>query len=113
MIRYLGRPDHTGRFSSILNGKMPFGGQVIARNGSSAANVVHGYVTFESAMENTDYRAIAILVSGGLNDYDKNYDVNVSISNKTASGFTIDIHRGTEGFLDANGSWVLDYIVIP
>lgn len=96
-----------------LNGKMPFGGQAIARNGASGANVVHANVAFDSPLKNADYRAVAILVSGGLNDYDANYDVNVSISKKTVSGFTIDIHRGTEAMLDANGTWILDYIVLP
>lgn len=92
---------------------MPFGGQAIARNGASGANVVHANVAFDSPLKNADYRAVAILVSGGLNDYDANYDVNVSISKKTVSGFTIDIHRGTEAMLEANGTWILDYIVLP
>ena len=92
---------------------MPFGGQAIARNGASGANVVHANVAFDSPLKNADYRAVAILVSGGLNDYNANYDVNVSISKKTVSGFTIDIHRGTEAMLDANGTWILDYIVLP
>ena len=61
---------------------MPFGGQAIARNGASGANVVHANVEFDSPLKNADYRAVAILVSGGLNDYDANYDVNVSISKK-------------------------------
>ena len=96
-----------------LNSKIPFGGQAIARNGAIGANVVHANVTFDSPMKNADYRAVAILVSGGLNDYDANYDVNVSISKKTVSGFTIDIHRGTDAMLEANGTWILDYIVLP
>ena len=99
--------------NSKINGKIPFGGQAIARNGASGANVVHANVTFDSPLKNADYRAVAILVSGGLNDYDANYDVNVSISKKTVSGFTIDIHRGTEAMLEANGTWILDYIVLP
>lgn len=93
---------------------MPFGGQAVARcDGPEAVNVAHARVTFEPPMENTNYRAFAILVSNGLSTFDKNYDVNVSISKKTTAGFTVDVHRGTEGYLDADGAWVLDYIVIP
>lgn len=71
-------------------------------------------MTFDRQMQNTSYRAIAILVTANeINKFDKNYDVNVSISNKTTSGFTINIHRGPEGFLDTGGQWELDYIVLP
>ena len=97
-----------------LNGKTPFGGQTTARcDGPEAINVAHARVTFGNPMEDTNYRAFAILVSDGLTSFDKNYDVNVSISGKTTAGFTIDVHRGTEGYLDADGAWILDYIVLP
>lgn len=99
---------------SLLNGKTPFGGQTTARcDGPAAVNVAHARVTFSNPMEDTNYRAFAILVSDGLTSFDKNYDVNVSISGKTTAGFTIDVHRGTEGYLDAEGAWILDYIVLP
>ena len=33
---------------------------------------------------------------------------------KTVQKMTkIDIHRGTEGYLEADGTWILDYIVLP
>ena len=84
---------------------MPFGGHIIAENAAVNADFVHGYVTFDHPMPNTNYKAIATLVTEkDIIKFDKNYDVNVSISNKTTSGFTINIHRGTEGFLDTGGS---------
>ena len=93
---------------------MPFGGQIIVENTTSAADVVHGYVTFDYPMPNTNYRAIAILVTANeISGFDENYDVNVSISAKKKSGFTIDIHRGGQGFLAVGGQWILDYIVLP
>lgn len=95
-----------------LNGKTPFGGQAIART-TAQVDVAHATVSFVTPMSDTNYRAFAILVSSGLSTFDKNYDVNVSISQKTINGFTIDIHRGTEGYLEADGAWILDYIVLP
>lgn len=95
-----------------LNGKTPFGGQAIART-TAQVDVAHATVSFVTPMSDTNYRAFAILVSSGLSTFDKNYDVNVSISQKTINGFTIDIHRGTEGYLEADGTWILDYIVLP
>ena len=97
-----------------LNSNLPFGGQIMVENTTSAADVVHGYVTFDYPMPNTNYRAIAILVTANeISGFDENYDVNVSISAKKKSGFTIDIHRGGQGFLAVGGQWILDYIVLP
>ena len=92
---------------------MPFGGQVTAHT-SSPANVAHAEVIFDTPLQDANYRAFATLVTtSSITDFDHNYDVNVSITKKTINGFTIDIHRGTEGFLDASGAWMLDYIVLP
>lgn len=97
-----------------LNSNLPFGGQIIVENKTSAADVVHGYVTFDYPMPNTNYRSVAILVTANeISGFDENYDVNVSISAKKKSGFTIDIHRGGQGFLAVGGQWILDYIVLP
>lgn len=102
------------RRNPLLNSNLPFGGRIIAENVAINADIVHGYVTFDRPMPNTSYRAIATLVTANeINKFDKNYDVNVSISNKTTSGFVINIHRGSQGFLDAGGEWELDYIVLP
>lgn len=95
-----------------LNSKMVIGGKATIITSGSNINVASTNVAFERPMSDTNYFVIATLetVSKPTN-FDKNYDVEVIVSNKTLNGFTVSIMRGTSDFLDSQGIWNVNYIV--
>lgn len=95
-----------------LNSKMVIGGKATIITSGSNINVASTNVVFERPMSDTNYFVIATLetVSKPTN-FDKNYDVEVIVSNKTLNGFTVSIMRGTSDFLDSQGIWNVNYIV--
>ena len=95
-----------------LNSKMVIGGKATIITSGSNINVASTNVAFECPMSDTNYFVIATLetVSKPTN-FDKNYDVEVIVSNKTLNGFTVSIMRGTSDFLDSQGIWNVNYIV--
>ena len=94
-----------------LNSKMVIGGKATIITSGSNINVASTNVVFERPMSDTNYFVIATLetVSKPTN-FDKNYDVEVIVSNKTLNGFTVSIMRGTSDFLDSQGIWNVNYI---
>ena len=71
--------------------------------------------TIELPRTLSDSNYIVLLTLRAINtftQYDKNYDVEVFASDKTTNSFKISLHRGTEGFLSAGGTWYVDYLVI-
>ena len=95
-----------------LNSNMVIGGKATIITSGSNINVASTNVAFERPMSDTNYFVIATLetVSKPTN-FDKNYDVEVIVSNKTLNGFTVSIMRGTSDFLDSQGIWNVNYIV--
>lgn len=95
-----------------LNSKMVIGGKATIITSGSNINVASTNVVFERPMSDTNYFVIATIetVSKPTN-FDKNYDVEVIVSNKTLNGFTVSIMRGTSDFLDSQGIWNVNYIV--
>ena len=95
-----------------LNSKMVIGGKATIITSGSNINVASTNVAFERPMSDTNYFVIATLetVSKPTN-FDKNYDVEVIVSNKTLNGFTVSIMRGTSDFLNSQGIWNVNYIV--
>ena len=95
-----------------LNSKMVIGGKATIITSGSNINVASTNVVFERPMSDTNYFVIATLetISKPTN-FDKNYDVEVIVSNKTLNGFTVSIMRGTSDFLDSQGIWNVNYIV--
>lgn len=95
-----------------LNSKMVIDGKATIITSGSNINVASTNVAFERPMSDTNYFVIATLetVSKPTN-FDKNYDVEVIVSNKTLNGFTVSIMRGTSDFLDSQGIWNVNYIV--
>lgn len=91
---------------------MVIGGKATIITSGSNINVASTNVAFERPMSDTNYFVIATLetVSKPTN-FDKNYDVDVIVSNKTLNGFTVSIMRGTSDFLDSQGIWNVNYIV--
>ena len=91
---------------------MVIGGKATIITSGSNINVASTNVVFERPMSDTNYFVIATLetVSKPTN-FDKNYDVEVIVSNKTLNGFTVSIMRGTGDFLDSQGIWNVNYIV--
>lgn len=91
---------------------MVIGGKATIITSGSNINVASTNVVFEHPMSDTNYFVIATLetVSKPTN-FDKNYDVEVIVSNKTLNGFTVSIMRGTSDFLDSQGIWNVNYIV--
>lgn len=97
-----------------LNSKMMFGGKATLISSGSNINVVSVDVSFRNAMKNNDYFVSAVLeTSSKPTNFDKDYDVELIISNKTINGFTINILRGTSDFLSSSGIWYVNYIVLP
>ena len=94
-----------------LNSKMVIGGKATIITSGSNINVASTNVVFERPMSDTNYFVIATLetVSKPTN-FDKDYDVEVIVSNKTLNGFTVSIMRGTSDFLDSQGIWNVNYI---
>ena len=90
---------------------MVIGGKATIITSGSNINVASTNVVFERPMSDTNYFVIATLeaVSKPTN-FDKNYDVEVIVSNKTLNGFTVSIMRGTSDFLDSQGIWNVNYI---
>lgn len=91
---------------------MVIGGKATIITSGSNINVASTNVVFERPMSDTNYFVIATLetVSKPTN-FDKNYDVEVIVSNKTLNGFTVSIMRGTSDFFDSQGIWNVNYIV--
>lgn len=95
-----------------LNTKMVIGGKATIISSGSNINVASTNVVFERPMSDTNYFVIATLETGSKpTNFDKNYDVEVIVSNKTLNGFTVSIMRGTSEFLDSQGIWNVNYIV--
>lgn len=95
-----------------LNSKMVIGGKATIITSGSNINAASTNVVFERPMSDTNYCVVATIetVSKPTN-FDKNYDVEVIVSNKTLNGFTVSIMRGTSDFLDSQGIWNVNYIV--
>lgn len=95
-----------------LNSKMVIGGKATIITSGSNINVASTNVVFERPMSDTNYFVIATLeIVSKPTNFDKNYDVEVIVSNKTLNGFTVSIMRGTSAFLDSQGIWNVNYIV--
>lgn len=93
---------------------MVIGGKSIITTSGSNINVASTNVTFERPMSDANYFVITTLETASKPiNFDKNYDVEVIVSNKTVSGFTINIMRGTSDFLDSQGIWNVNYIIYP
>lgn len=93
---------------------MVIGGKVTAISSGVDISVVSAPVIFDQPMSNTNYYVFSTLETASKpTNFDKNYDVEVIVSNKTVNGFTVNIMRGTSGFLDSQGIWNINYIVYP
>ena len=91
---------------------MVVAGKVTITAYESNVNVANTTVTFEHPMSDTNYFVSATLETASKpTNFDKNYDVEVIVSNKTVYGFTINIMRGTSDFLTTNGVWYVNYLV--
>ena len=95
-----------------LNSKMVIGGKATIITSGSNINVASTNVVFERPMSDTNYCVVATIETASKpTNFDKNYDVEVIVSNKTLNGFTVSIMRGTSDFLDSQGIWNVNYIV--
>lgn len=93
---------------------MVISGKATITTSGSNINVASANVTFERPMSDTNYFVVATLETASKPiNFDKNYDVEVIVSNKTVNGFTLNIMRGTSDFLDSQGIWNVNYIVYP
>ena len=91
---------------------MAIGGKATITTSGSNINVASTNVAFERPMSDTNYFVVAMLETASKpTNFDKNYDVEIIISNKTVNGFTVNIMRGTSDFLDSQGIWNVNYIV--
>ena len=92
---------------------MAIGGKATIITSGSDISVASTTVTFDQPMSDTNYSVFVTLETASKpTNFDKNYDVEVIVSNKTVSGFTVNIMRGTSGFLDSQGIWNVNYIIL-
>lgn len=97
-----------------LNSKTIIGGKATIITFGSDISIASTTVTFDRPMNDASYFVAATLETASKpTNFDKNYDVEVIVSNKTVNGFTVSIMRGTSGFLDSQGIWNINYIVCP
>ena len=93
---------------------MIIGGKATIISSGSNISVASTNITFEQPLNGANYPVVATLETASKpTNFDKNYDVEVIVSNKTVNGFTVNIMRGTSGFLDSQGIWNVNYIVCP
>ena len=93
---------------------MIIGGKATIIISGSNISVASANITFEQPLNDANYSVVATLETASKpTNFDKNYDVEVIVSNKTVTGFTVNIMRGTSDFLDSQGIWNVNYIVCP
>lgn len=93
---------------------MIIGGKATIIISGSNISVASANITFEQPLNDANYSVVATLETASKpTNFDKNYDVEVIVSNKTVNGFTVNIMRGTSDFLDSQGIWNVNYIVCP
>ena len=93
---------------------MIIGGKATIIISGSNISVDSANITFEQPLNDANYSVVATLETASKpTNFDKNYDVEVIVSNKTVNGFTVNIMRGTSDFLDSQGIWNVNYIVCP
>lgn len=93
---------------------MIIGGKATIIASGSNISVASTNITFEQPLNGANYSVVATLETASKpTNFDKNYDVEVIVSNKTVNGFTVNIMRGTSDFLDSQGIWNVNYIVCP